>query len=306
VLAAKRTYSAVRHLALSLNPSSNGHSPMAMFTAHFDASGKERGHGRAPALYVAGWVAPTAKWTEFEKSWATLLRQFDIVVPFHMTDFMAGKGKFRTWSGDEARKTAFRLEAVRLLQKTTDKPFAVGVVVRDLKWLFERYEVPATEPRHPYAWCSIMVCGQVAVWLTGRAGAKRTSRDSQVKIVFESGDDGRSEFEKKLWAKHRIEVAFETNYGKTFAPFAACDFLGWEFRNWISRRAQALDAHERAQGPFLTTAGRIEAKRRVLDLLPPGDVILEIARLLPKDALGMMNREGLARLAKVNGWPERS
>jgi len=278
---------------------------MAMFMAYFDASGHRTGHGKAPAMYVAGCVASVDKWIEFETKWAALLREFDITVPFHMTDFMAGQGKFRGWVGGDSRRKEFQLAAARILQRSTDKPFAIGLVVSDLEWFFERYVIPPSEPKSPYAWCSLFAFEHVALWLPNRVTRHRLHEKADVEIVFEHGDPNQGEFRDALWAKHKLEVNFRTNHGKKLAPFAAADFLGWVLRKWVSTRAVGLMALEQSKAPFLTQKGKREAMQRAANLLQPNDVVTEIARILPTDALGMMNQDSLARLAKEKGWPER-
>jgi hypothetical protein len=277
---------------------------MGMFSAYFDASGHPDALGKVPAFYVSGFVSTVAKWEKFEKAWPELLAEFDIPSPFHTADFMARKGRFESWSGDNARRDAFRIAAIHLLHRTTNKPFAIGVVIPDFRRLFSEYEVPAEQPREPYPWCALKACDYLFDWIHHRVRAGTVSGKDQMQIVFEKGDIDQGKFADALWAKHRLEVAFQTNHGKTLLPFAACDFLAWEFRNWMSKREQGMLLWQEAKRDSVANTRRATL-RKAAPLIKPDPVIMELARRLPPDALGYANWDVLVRMCNKKGWPRK-
>src|SRR5438477_2270500 len=58
---------------------------MAMFTGYFDASGTPND----PFVVVSGYIANFLQWRMLENMWEAIHNEHDVLMPFHMTDFMA-------------------------------------------------------------------------------------------------------------------------------------------------------------------------------------------------------------------------
>lgn len=305
----QRCYSPVRHLAFSLWPN---HDPkrayLGMYSAYFDASGNHDAKAKRASFYVCGFVASVEKWHKLETAWPELLAEYDMPQPFRMAEFMARNGKnpnaFTGWPGDETRQDAFRLAVLKLTHRWTNKPFAVGVVNEDLDRLFTEYDVPSDVPRNPYPWCSLRACELLFQWAMNRFQAGTVSGKESIQIVFEHGDYDQPTFANALWDKHQREVDFRTNHGKKFVPFAACDWLAWEFRNWMTQRERGMVELVKAYD-YVETDTKQAAKKRAAIRLANHPIINEIARTLPNDALTCANWRALNELAERKGWQRR-
>jgi hypothetical protein len=276
---------------------------MAMFTAYFDASGKKTATGPKRAMYVAGFVASVSEWKKFEVTWPRLLARHKLPNPFRMSDFMARhnpnySGPYKGWKGDELR---FRTDVVMLAKRHTNSPFAAGVTNENLRRMFDEYDVPPKEPRAPFPWCGLHVCRAALVWQGKRV---RAGKRTDMKIVFEDGDEDRGELGPALWDWYKREVTFEGNKGKHFAPFAVCDVLAWEFRRWTERREIG---HE-TLGRIGQTTDRDEKIRLTLSAMEgidPAPMIPYLLRHLPKTMLLYATWDLLKQYCERAGYPKR-
>jgi hypothetical protein len=263
---------------------------MAMFTAWFDASGHPDASGRVAAYYVCGFVSTVEKWTKLEDAWPALLKEHRIPSPLHMAAFMARRKGFEGWQGNDADRDDFRLAAARLLKRYTNKPFAVGVVIPDLRRMHDEFVVPTDQPREPYPWCGLRAYEHLAQWAFNRVKAKGARPSDKMEVLFEHGDEDRGQLADILWAKHKRAVTFRKNPQKELVPFQTCDFLAWEFRNWMTTRERGMVLVNKAND-WVHPHMRQAAKLRAADLIKPHPVIQEVARLLPADALTYANWE---------------
>jgi hypothetical protein len=101
-------YSQVRHYATSVFPFSDRERWIAVmaeplyYTAYMD----ETGHAADASQRfcgMAGFLAPSEKWEEFESKWKKVLREFHIPY-FHMREFAHSKGAFADWKGKEHKR----------------------------------------------------------------------------------------------------------------------------------------------------------------------------------------------------------
>jgi hypothetical protein len=126
---------------------------MALCSAYLDASGKSRGY---PAMTVAGYAAPVAKWSRFEKQWRAALDAEGIKI-FHATDFAASKGEFKEWKGDRPRRSRFLSSLIGIIKKSTNKMISIGVEIDAWDNVNQKYQLEETF-YSPYA-----LAGYVAV-----------------------------------------------------------------------------------------------------------------------------------------------
>lgn len=298
-------YSPVRHLAYLIWPN---HDParcfMAVFNAYFDASGDAAAKGKAQALVVAGFVATIKKWQKFERAWPALLEEYNIPSPLHMTDFMAIKGRYKSWSGDAATQESFRLAAVAVLKRHTNKPFVAAVTIPDLHRMFDEYEIPEPVPRQPFAFCALLACDGLFGWAQNRFRAGTVHGSDDVEILFETGDLHRGAFSDALWAKHKKDVNFRTNKAKALVPLEACDFLAWEFRNFAKAHVHGMFLRDEAERETSATEKR-RLRLLAIDYLKPNPVVAELIKQLPSDSFGYADWKVLQRICERRGWPKR-
>jgi hypothetical protein len=72
---------------------------MALIHLYLDESGHSAEH---PFVVVAGLIGMADQWEGFKDRWDAILAEHD-VDEFHMTDFEARRGKFKSWSEDRKR-----------------------------------------------------------------------------------------------------------------------------------------------------------------------------------------------------------
>jgi hypothetical protein len=256
---------------------------MAMFSAYFDASGSGNDKStRGPdALFIAGFVAPVEKWLKFERRWLDLLCRYDITPPFHTTKFeRARQGSYKQFQGNPARADAFRHDAIHVMNRYTNKAFCVGLVLPDLKLVFDRYEVPPNIVREPLAYCGAQICALLMKWRANRERAGSMRPSDKLELFFEQGDTHENELKAIVTEQCGRQPHFLPK--EEVVPFQACDYLAWEHRHWLHERAKV-------RGPIM-----------------PRPSMLEIARLLPSDSRGFVDRRHLLRACEENGWPRRS
>lgn len=270
----------VRHLASAIWPN---HDPkrdhLALFTAYFDASGHPDAKDPAPALFVSGLVARMQKWARFERHWLGMLAEHSITPPFHMTDFEAGRGQYAAWRGDAERREAFRFRAIDVINRHTNKAFSVGIVVPDLRRMFEQFEVPDDLPRQPYPWCAMKACDYVARWALNRQRAGKQRGDDRFRFVFEYGDKHQGLFTNAFRAAYHNVPLFDTKAGAV--PLQACDFVAWEHRNWLARRSAKPGSR------------------------PPRPSAVRLVRLLAPDSSSFSTLETLSGHCEQSGYPRR-
>lgn len=277
-----------------------------MYSAYFDASGNHDALTKSAAYYVCGFVASAEKWQKAEGAWYNLLDEYEMPQPFRMAEFMARDHAFKNWSGDDARRDAFRLDVAKLTHRWTNKPCAVGVVNADLGRMFEEYDVPASVPRQPYPWCALRATDHLVAWAFNRVSAGTVTGKERMEVVFEHGDRHQDVFAEALWKKHQQEVDFRTNRGKKLVPFAVCDWLAWELRNFMTKRERGVILLEKARSYVNPDVRRIASVKAASALIAQEAIISEIARRLPNDSLTYANWPILQRLAISSGWHRNS
>lgn len=239
-----------------------------------------------------------------ERAWPALLTKYGIDAPFHMAEFMARQHHFTSWSGTDADQKAFRTDAARLIRRNTNKPFAVGVALADFRRMFEVYDVPDAVPRQPYPWCALKACDHLFDWMRNRMVAGTLAGTDQLEIVFEHGDRDQGKFAEALRKKHQLSVTFRANHGKTWVPFAACDWLAWEFRHFLVQRTKGYRLQARANA-LPSRQDRGLAKLKAATLIADQPVLREIATMLPRHALTCTTWETITRNAALQGWPRK-
>ena len=117
-----------------------------MLVAYFD----ETGHADDPILHfvgMAGFVAPSAAWINFESEWQDTLRKAGLKEAFHMKDFAHSAGQFAEWKGQEEKRQLLFGRLIEIIRETNAKPIGAAVSLRDYKTLTEAQR---SQFRNPY------------------------------------------------------------------------------------------------------------------------------------------------------------
>lgn len=272
-------YSAVEHLARNDYFGRDWREfSMAMFTANFDASGLAGDTSPGASFFVSGFVSTVDKWMVFEEEWLSLLREFGIKSPFHMTDFEAGVQQYASWKRDLPRRNEFLARAVDIMHKRTNKPFSHGVILADLRRMFTEFDIPDIVPPEPYAFCGLQVIGYTLQWASNRFKAKTMSRADTMEVVFEDGDMDKGKFLNATKRRYGKMPVFKT---KSWVPFQICDLLAWEHRRRVVEFAKHGAARSRAS-------------------------YAELERRLPDGALRFDNWQSLERFCISAGFARRA
>jgi hypothetical protein len=99
----------------------SGRTPVAIFTAYFDASGTKK----MPVLTVAGFVSHVKRWDQFESKWSAILKRYGVST-LHMTEFASSKGEFKNWRGQSDRRRTFITELAECIKQEAKRGFATA------------------------------------------------------------------------------------------------------------------------------------------------------------------------------------
>ncbi|MEK6618731.1 MAG: hypothetical protein AABY90_08560, partial [Nitrospirota bacterium] len=99
-----------------------------MLAAYLDASRTEKGQ---PFVIIAGYVATVSRWRTFQSKWQELLATENLPF-FHMTDFEAYQGHYKTWT--KKRHNHVIKKITRAIRGRIDFSFARGVSLEDFEW----------------------------------------------------------------------------------------------------------------------------------------------------------------------------
>lgn len=188
-----------------------------MFTAYFDGSGS-KDDPNTPVLAVAGFIATTDQWIEFERNWKGVCADYG-VSGLHMRHFAHSRGEFASWKGDDKKRNSFMEKLVSVIKTRVWNAFASVVILKD----FYRFCVEFDEHEmKPYPLAGATCINKVQRW------SHRYSKDlSQVKCVFEDGDGGRGELLKLAKKYNGLTPIFLPK--KEAVAFQAADLLAYEY-----------------------------------------------------------------------------
>lgn len=105
-----------------------------MLTGYFD----ETGHVDDPTLHfvgMAGFVAPSEAWVNFESEWRDALQKAGLKEAFHMRDFAHSNGQFKDWKGQKVKRDLLFGRLVEIIKQTGAKPIGAAVSLRDYEAL---------------------------------------------------------------------------------------------------------------------------------------------------------------------------
>jgi hypothetical protein len=141
------------------------------------------------------------------------------VSSLHMTDFVSGKGQFKDWRGETAKRKRFIDQAVACVKRNTNKGFATSVIVSEYEEINAKYRL-AESAGAPYTICGMMAIAQVRDW------AERKGTDPRkILYIFEDGDEDQGE----LIERSKVDGYKVIPLAKSEAQaFQAGDMAAWK------------------------------------------------------------------------------
>jgi hypothetical protein len=190
---------------------------------YFDESGT---HFGSKALSVAGYISTVERWLNFEQEWKAALKEFGGLEFFHMADFVAHEGIYKTWTEDERKGRLARLIAIINRNVVAGVGFAVSM--KSYFRIFSKKAKRYTGGAYGLAAISCFYDSCTAV--------RASHPDAKIAYVFEAGAEGHGQVLKvfddmfsrrEMREAHKmLSLKFE---GKTsFAPLQAADILSYE------------------------------------------------------------------------------
>jgi hypothetical protein len=190
---------------------------MAMFTAHFDASG----HPDDPHVHyltVAGFLASAEQWIAFERKWKKVLAKYD--VPYlHMKEFSHSQGAFKGWDQEpkKQKRNQFMAELVNLVLRHLRHSFAMTISLDDYR---------ANEAKHHIRTISspLAIAGVMAIEDLVEVATAMKQPLHEIRVFFEDGDADKHNLEEWVKGIFGIRIHFESE----MVPFEACDLIAYE------------------------------------------------------------------------------
>lgn len=152
--------------------------PEALFmvlTAYLDESGT---HGReSPTVIVAGFIADSSQWAEYERRMAEHFQHYDVDV-YHAKKLRQTKGPFRGWKID--KKEQFHTQMHEIVDQTLAYGLSSVLKSEDYRSLYLNADLPRKTRRDSqYA-----LCFRLCMYFAGKYAQER---GDTVHFVLESG-----------------------------------------------------------------------------------------------------------------------
>jgi hypothetical protein len=219
---------------------------MALATAYFDES--ESG----AATVVAGFAATVERWKSFDSAWNKMLDTYKVTC-LHMKHYTQSTGEFKSWKGDEDKRTRFMQRVVQIVSKKCmvssvvliDKTAFANTVAKD--------PVVSTFYVNEYSTAAIMSLLAIDKW-------KRDCGFSEpVDYVFDRGNVRRSDFQRAYdialmipeERKNLGALAFGDD--QAICALQAADFMAWETRKVYTDLQAGKDRFRKSLQSFLGT-----------------------------------------------------
>jgi len=188
---------------------------MTMFTAYFDGSGSP---DSTVALVVAGFLAKTEQWIEFERNWKEFLNDFG-VSELHMREYAHSVGEFTSWKGDKLRRERFMSRAIGIIRTRVLHSFASAVVMEDYRKVDAKYCLSGFSK--PYALAGCTCVRKVRNWTD-----KWAKDGDKIAFVFEDGDTDKGDLMRSVKEHFGYTPSFLKK--DQAVAFQAADLLAYE------------------------------------------------------------------------------
>jgi hypothetical protein len=212
------------------------------FVTAFDASGHESDR---LIMVVAGFVSSGDEWAKFTTKWKERLGR-DALEYFRLSEFIR-------WAADEAKKRALVRDLIGIIEPHAFRKFGVVLEVRGMADHFSDAD-RAEWNLNAYSLASLFCVKYVERW------AARERIKVPIEYVFEEGDIGRDQLEKRL-RRRGCKVQFKpgkrdrkTGAGSSvpaFVPLQAADFIAGEYFMEAERRVKNIPKRSSPRWPYL-------------------------------------------------------
>ena len=261
---------------------------MLMLTAYFD----ETGHADDPILNfagMAGFVAPHAKWLNFEDQWRDTLKNAGLLDPFHMKEFAHSTGQFKSWKEREDQRRLLFGRLIEIIRETKAKPIGAAVHLHAFKTLTATQQ---SQFRDPY-----YVCFQTC---TRGAALEAVFEDPSEKVAMvyafnkEYGSSNAKSGAEALWHAIKKYVTLDCNLGSRMGSYASSTP-----RETLPLQAADLFAYELCH----EFENRIKRPR---DKMRWG--LRQILRMyqIPSPQIILFDRKELLRRILESGWEDQT
>lgn len=188
---------------------------MAEFKAYFDASGTP---DDCDAVVVAGFVAKSEQWIEFERNWREARSHYG-VSRLHMREYAHSVGEFASWRDDKDKRARFLERLVNIIKTRTLHGFATAVMMDAYREVDKRYCLG--EVHRPFALGGIACIDKVRRW-----SAQRGIPQEEMAYIFEDGDEDRSNLTQAAQKQFRLTPSYVQKDGSY--ALQAADLLAYE------------------------------------------------------------------------------
>ncbi len=208
---------------------------MALYSAYFD----ESSDSKSPVYVVAGFLSNDAHWSQFEKEWKEVLREFQIVA-FHAQHWALRKGEFRGW--DESKRRHLMASLLDIIQRRAQFGFATVVHASAFKRIFQGKDRIAVGSI--YNLCCSACFAEIGEW------AQRTFQIEPIAHIFDIGHKNAGEVLRNYQGlqpkkvEYRLgPISFESD--ETFVPLQAADLAAYELWKWLDEHFANKTRHGR-------------------------------------------------------------
>jgi hypothetical protein len=188
---------------------------MAVFNVYFDASGTP---GDCDAVVVAGFVAKSEQWIEFEHNWQDTLRAYS-VSRLHMREYAHSIGEFSSWRDDKKKRGRFLERLVSIIKTRTLHGFVTSVMMDAYREVDRRYCL--SETHRPLA-----LAGTACVEKVRRWAAQRSIPQGTIAYIFEDGDKDKSHLTGSIERHFRFTPIYAKK--EESCALQAADLLAYE------------------------------------------------------------------------------
>ncbi len=168
-----------------------------------------------PFLAIAGFVASESQWLAFEPLWKATLDSFDVLFPFHMTDFMQEPMS-------KLRREQILAGLAQVIKKHTICAFVCAVDMDAWKQVNNKYALDECHGA-PIALATRQVWGELHRWMK----AELSSQD-HVLTFIEEGSKHYGQIEQVL---KRDKIPIPVKVPKSMPAVQPSDILAWEAFN---------------------------------------------------------------------------
>jgi len=188
---------------------------MTRFEVYFDASGTP---DDCDAVVVAGFIAKSEQWIEFERNWQEALSHYG-VSRLHMREYAHSIGEFSSWRDDRTKRARFLERLVNIIRTRTLHSFATAVMMDAYREIDKRYCL--SESHRPFALAGIACIEKVRRW-SEQGGISQEN----ISYIFEDGDEDKN----KLTVATQQQFRFAPRYVQKDVSYAlqAADLLAYE------------------------------------------------------------------------------